>query len=165
MSLSTGVYFTSTTADRNDWESFSWLYRVQLTDHHSATTSLPTAECTAVSHPAMQPHLLGTIALHCARVNSNGSNALPDITIAMQYMTRHKWRSCNKFGSRILFFFPCTRWFTYSKHRFHAHIPILLMLLSTAVPPQHSTLHLHTAVAHSSGIAPVGNLYCRSSCF
>jgi len=42
----------------------------------SATTSLPTAECTAVSHPAMQPHLLGTIALHCARVNSNGSNAL-----------------------------------------------------------------------------------------
>jgi len=52
----------------------------------------------------MQPHVLGTIALHCARVNSNGSNALPDITIAMQYMTRHKWRSCNKFGITDTFF-------------------------------------------------------------
>ena len=105
MSLSTGVYFTSTTADRNDWESFFWEYRVQLADHHSATTSLPPAECTAVCHPAMQPHFLGAAALRCARLSSNGSKALPDITIAMQYMTRHKWRSCNKFGSRILFFF------------------------------------------------------------
>ena len=93
----------------------------------------PPADCTAVFHTAMQPHLLGATALRCAR-HSNGSTALPDITIAMQYMTRHYWRSCNKFGSRILFF-PCTRWYTYSKHRCHAHIPILLILLSTAVPP------------------------------
>ena len=115
--------------------------------------------------PSHAAALTRRYALRYARLNSNGSKALPDIAIAMQYMTRHKWRSCNKFGSRILFFFPCTRWFTYSRHRCHAHIPILLILLSTAVPPQHSTLHLHTAVAHSSGIAPVGNLYCRSSCF
>ena len=75
MSLSTGVYFTSTTADQNDWESSSFSpasTEFSLQPHHSATASLPTAECTAVSHPAMQPHLLGTIALHCARVNSNG---------------------------------------------------------------------------------------------
>ena len=66
MSLSTGVYFTSTTADQNDWESFSPAStEISLQPHHSATASLPTAECTAVSHPAMQPHLLGTIALRC----------------------------------------------------------------------------------------------------
>ena len=79
----------------------------------------------------------------------------------MQYMTRHKWHSCNKFGITDPFLCRAdsTRWFTYSKHRCHAHIPILLM--STAVLPQHSILHLHTAVAHSSGIAPVGSFYCR----
>ena len=32
-------------------------------------------------------------------------------------------------------------------------------VLSTAVLPQHSILHLHTAVAHSSGTAPVGSFY------
>ena len=69
--------FTSTTAGRKDWESFSpGSTEFSLQPHQSATASFPTAECTAVSHPAMQPHLLGTIALHCARVNSNGSNAL-----------------------------------------------------------------------------------------
>ena len=77
MSLSAGVHFTSTTAGRNDWEYFSPdSTDFSLQPHQSATTSLPTAECTAISHPAMQPHLLGTIALRCARVNSNGSNAL-----------------------------------------------------------------------------------------
>ena len=69
--------FTSTTAGRNGWESFSpGNTEFSLQPHPNATASPPTAECTAVSHPAMQPHLLGTIALHCARVNSNGSNAL-----------------------------------------------------------------------------------------
>ena len=77
MSLSTGVYFTSTTAGRNDRDSFSpGSTEFSLQHHQSATASPPTAECTAVSHPTTQPHLLGTIALRCARVNSNGSNAL-----------------------------------------------------------------------------------------
>ena len=37
--------------------------------------------------------------------------------IAMQYMTRHKWRSCNKFGITDTFFCRAdsTRWFTYPK--------------------------------------------------
>ena len=102
MSLSTGVYFLVLL--QIGMPEFSPGSRVQLADHHSVTTSLPPADCTAVFHPAMQPHLLGATALRCARLNSNGSTALPDITIAMQYMTRHYWRSCNKFGSRILFF-------------------------------------------------------------
>ena len=128
--------------------------------HHNP----PSSRVNSRLPPSNAAALTRRYALRYARLNSNGSTALPDITIAMQYMTRHYRRSCNKFGSRILFF-PCTRWITYSKHRCHAHIPTLLMLLSTAVPPQHSTLHLNTAEAHSSDMAPVGNLYCRSSCF
>ena len=77
MSLSTSVYFSSTTAGRNDWESFSpGSTEFSLQPHQSATASLPSTECTAVSHPTKQPHLLGTIALRCARVKSNSSNAL-----------------------------------------------------------------------------------------
>ena len=77
MSLSTGVYFTSTITGRNDEESFSpGSTEFNLPPHQSTTASLPTAECTAVPQPAKQPDLLGTIALCCARVNSNGSNAL-----------------------------------------------------------------------------------------
>ena len=77
MSLSTGVYFTSTTAGRNDWESFSpGSTEFSLQPHPNATASLPTAEYTAVSQPAKQGHLLGPIALCCERVNRHGSNAL-----------------------------------------------------------------------------------------
>ena len=131
---------------------------------------------TAPLHPSLQQSVQPSLTQQCSRtyealslstaLASTATVATPflDITIAMQYMTRHKWRSCNKFGITDIFFCRAdnTRWFTYSKHRCHAHIQILL--LSTAVLPQHSILHLHTAVAHSSGIAPVGNLYCRSSC-
>ena len=77
MGLSTGVYFTSTTAGRNAWESFPpGSTEFSLQRHQSATASRPTAEFTAVSHLVKQPHLLGTTALRCARVNSNDSNAL-----------------------------------------------------------------------------------------
>ena len=154
MSLSTGVYFTSTTADRNDWVSFSPAINSTefgLQPQHSATASLPTAECTAVSHTAMQPHLLA--------LASTVTVATPflDITVAMQYMSRHKWRSCNKFV--ITDTFSCradsTRWFTYSKHRCHAHTRIPILLHSSTTTAQH------TSLAHSSGIAPVGNFYCR----
>ena len=45
MSLSTGVYFTSTTARRNDWESFSpGSTEFTLQPHPNATASPPTAE-------------------------------------------------------------------------------------------------------------------------
>ena len=58
-------------------------------------------------------------------------------------------------GSRILFFCRAdsTRWFTYSKHRCHAHIQ---GLQSTAPLQQHSILDLHTAEAlHQSGDSTV----------
>ena len=45
-----------------------------------AVVWLPTAECTAVFHPATQQHLLGTNALRCARVNSHRV-AAPDHSI------------------------------------------------------------------------------------
>ena len=78
MSLSTGVYFTSTTAGRNDWESFSpGSTEFSLQPHQSATASLPTEECSAVSLKAKPPHLLGTIALRCAHVNSTTCPYLP----------------------------------------------------------------------------------------
>ena len=69
--------FAGTTAGRNDEESFSpGSAELSLPPHQSTTASLPTAECTAVSQPAKQLHLLGTIAPCRARVNSHGSNAL-----------------------------------------------------------------------------------------
>jgi len=103
MSLSTGVYFlVLLQIGMPEFSPGSTEYSLQTIT--APPHPSPPADCTAVFHPAMQPHLLGATALRCARLNSNGSTALPDITIAMQYMTRHYWRSCNKFGSRILFF-------------------------------------------------------------
>ena len=38
---------------------------------------------------------------------STATVATPLITIDLQYMARHTWRSCNKFGVTDTFFFPC----------------------------------------------------------
>ena len=116
MSLSTGVYFTSTTAGRNDGEPFSpGSTEFSLPPHQSTTASLPTAECTAVSQPAKQLHLLGTIAPCRARVNSHGSNALTcSLPLTCSTCPAINGAHAINLGSRIPFFFRAdgTRWST-----------------------------------------------------
>ena len=116
MSLSTGVYFTSTTAGRNDGEPFSpGSTEFSLPPHQSTTASLPTAECTAVSQPAKQLHLLGTIALCRARVNSHDSNALTcSLPLTCSTCPAINGAHAINLGSRIPFFFRAdgTRWST-----------------------------------------------------
>ena len=81
--FSIGIFFC-TMVGRNDWGSFS---PGSTAPHFTSSSpftptkaplrsSLQQNVQPSLTHPATQPHLLGTNALRCASVDSHGSNAL-----------------------------------------------------------------------------------------
>ena len=139
MGLGTGVYFTSTTAGRNVGESFSpGSTELSLQPHQSAAAYLPTAECTAVSHPPTQPHLLGTNALRRARVNSHGSNGLNcESPLTCSTWPAIKGAHATNLGSRILLF-PC---------RQHALVHLLTSIDATRISQDYCTPQYYYSTA------------------
>ena len=130
MGLSTGVYLTSTTAGRNVRESFSpgstkssacsptcrgiflsWYYRVHL-------AAPPKRHCIAPYsriYSRLSPSKAAALTRHYrpplrTRQQQRWQRPYSLITIDLQYITRHKWRSCNKFGvTDTLFSVPTAR--------------------------------------------------------
>ena len=98
-----------------------------------------------ISHPATQPHLLGTNALRCASVDTHGSNALHCCTSSIcstcpTILGAH----ATNFESRITFFGAGSRrWPTYLQYWSHAHTALLL---STALPTTTSPSHSQSLV-------------------